>query len=917
MIGPLAFSSPWILVALAALPVVYWLIRVTPPAPRHVAFPAIRILMGLRPGEEAAARTPPWLMALRLLVAALVVLGLARPLLNPAAPLGAGGPVVLVLDDGWRAAPHWEEMRRRALDLVDRAGRAGRDLLVLTTAPEGTAPVPPRLLRPADARGRLLALAPKPWEGSRAALAATLREGALAGLPLADARVHWLSDGLAEGNGEGDAALAASLSALGPVEMEEPPPAARAMALVPPAADPGPLTIPVVRPEGGIAAGPLETRIVARGGGRILGTAEARFAPGDTRAEARLDLPAEIRNGIEEISLAAQGSAGGTILLDERWRRRPVGLVSGDGAGAAQPLLSDLHYLDRALSPFAEVRTGSIASLLERPLSLLVLADVGQVVGPEREALVRWIEAGGVLVRFAGPRLAAKSDDLVPVPLRAGGRALGGALTWEKPQALAPFPPESPFAGLAVPPDVTISRQVLAEPDPALGERTWARLADGTPLVTADRRGKGRIVLVHTSANAEWSNLVLSGLFVDMMRRLVQMSAGIAGEGGEAPLPPFAVLDGMGRLGAPGPADLPLAPADLASSDSAGTRPGPRHPPGFYGDETARRAFNLARGDIVLSPLPDFAGVTRRVADGAPGERDLMAPLLLAALALVLLDGILGLWLRGLLRGGRAAAAVVLAVSLAAVVPAPARAETMAEAGTAAVVDAVLKVRLAYVVTGDGQADAMSRAGLEGLGAVIAARTAVDMGPPAPVDPARDDLSFYPLIYWPMIPGQQPLSDEGAARIDSYMKGGGTILFDTRDADREAAGGGAGTRVLREVLGRLDVPPLVPAPADHVLTKSFYLLKSFPGRHDGGTVWVEQAATAANDGVSSLVVGGNDWAAAWALDETGRPLAPVGEDARRREWALRFGVNLVMYALTGNYKADQVHVPALLERLGQ
>ncbi len=114
-----------------------------------------------------------------------------------------------------------------------------------------------------------------------------------------------------------------------------------------------------------------------------------------------------------------------------------------------------------------------------------MLSDREVPEGPERERLDRWVREGGTLVRFAGPRLAERQDPLLPVPLRAGERQLGGALSWERPQHLAPFPDHSPFAGLPVPAEVTVERQVLAEPSPRLAERTWARLADGTPLVTA------------------------------------------------------------------------------------------------------------------------------------------------------------------------------------------------------------------------------------------------------------------------------------------------------------------------------------------------------------------------------------------------------------------------------------------------
>jgi len=117
-------------------------------------------------------------------------------------------------------------------------------------------------------------------------------------------------------------------------------------------------------------------------------------------------------------------------------------------------------------------------------------------------------------------------------------------------------------------------------------------------------------------------------------------------------------------------------------------------------------------------------------------------------------------------------------------------------------------------------------------------------------------------------------------------------------------------------------------PADHVLTKAFYLMRGFPGRWDGGTLWVEARApddesgdtrrALKADGVSAILVTSNDFAGAWAHGEDNRPLfAAVPGGEVQREMAFRAGINIVMYALTGNYKADQVHVPALLERLGQ
>mgnify|MGYP003343162984 CR=1 FL=1 len=175
-----------------------------------------------------------------------------------------------------------------------------------------------------------------------------------------------------------------------------------------------------------------------------------------------------------------------------------------------------------------------------------------------------------VLVRFAGPRLENGGDDLIPAVLRVGGRSLGGALSWSSPQPLAAFPEDSLFVGLPVPPEVAVNRQVLADPA-RLGNdvKIWARLRDGTPLVTARRHGEGQLVLFHVTANSDWSNLPLSGLFVEMLRRIATLGkAGGVNSSSEADLAartdavaaetadvlaPTQTLDGFGVLRNPPP----------------------------------------------------------------------------------------------------------------------------------------------------------------------------------------------------------------------------------------------------------------------------------------------------------------------------------------------------------------------------
>ena len=939
-LGSLAFASPWLLTALAALPVLWWLLKVTPPAPRHMRFPAVALLFDLKEQQQTPHKTPLWLVLLRIVLAALVILALARPLLNPSAQIVGGGPVLLVIDDGWAAAPSWRE-RQQALDgVLDRAERAGRPVIVMTTAlPAGGEPLEAsKLLRAQDARGLVQSLMPKPWPVDRGAALSVAER-----LELPDgASVIWVADGLETADGQ-SRALAERLQRFGSLEILRAEPGKLARALPPPGAEGAALVVRALRADGG-----GESRIVVRGtgeDGRLLLREEGVFQAGETTLSLRLEPPAELRNRLVRLAIEGEDSAGAVALLDERWRRRPVGIVAPSAtAGQPQPLLSAIYYLERALAPFSEVRAGPVAELLRRSLAVIVLPDEVPITESERNQVRSWMESGGTVLRFAGANFSDKPDDLAPVRLR-GSRALGGALSWDQPQPLAAFDKSSPFFGLVVPDDVRVTRQVLAEPTLDLNDKTWARLGDGTPLVTAERRGQGSIVLIHTTANPEWSNLALSGLFVDMLRRVVAQSHGVAEGGAGQALPPLQILDGFSHLQQPAAAVTALPPA--AMSDAAALRRllGPMHPPGFYGNDSARVALNLAAGLDALRPLAaPPAGVTQTIFSTAR-EFDLRPWLLGAALLLAIVDLWIGLALRGLVpvparwRDAPTARAAATALMIAMIALGVAVLMTLSSTGALAqpaaprlnpvdeklAIEATQGTRLAYVQTGDNQIDQISRAGLTGLSAVLRARTSVEPDAPMGVDVDRDELSFFPFLYWPMTETQPRLSPRARDKLVEFLRNGGTILFDTRDqqygtlsVQGTIAPAGPGGQKLREILDGLEVPALIPTPQDHILTKSFYLIQDFPGRWQGSTLWVERATGRANDGVSSIIIGSSDWAGAWAIGANGRPMLPVtpGGEAQR-EIAFRFGVNVVMYVLTGNYKADQVHVPAILERLGQ
>lgn len=916
----IGFLAPALLLGLLALPVLWWLLRATPPAAIKRRFPAVVLLLGLRDPETTPDRTPWWLLLLRMLALAALIVGFAGPILNPQEASISRKPLLILRDASWASAPTWQARTDKTIALLQDATRLGRPVAFLDLTSD--LPAKPLLEFQSGSAfvSRAKAAVPAAFGPDFEALGEWFE-----GIGAATFDTIWLSDGLAA---LGKADLAVALSERGDLEVLET--MGGTLALSPGFFRDGQIVVQIQRGRvqsmapGMISAfGPDPSGVERR-----LAQMAFEFPADETSVEVSFDLPSELRNRVRRFAIDDVRSAGAQALSDDRLKRRKVVLIGDGGAREGQELVLPLHFLRKALAPTAELIEAPLSdSLLTNP-DVVVLADVARLVPDEARALQEFVEQGGLLLRFAGPKLAAATPELqvdeplLPVQLRVGGRAVGGAMSWGAPKKLQPFPSDSPFFGLEVPTDIDVTAQVIAEPGPLLAERTIASLQDGTPLVTQKPLGDGRVVLVHVSANAEWSSLPLSGLFVQMLERLAVSTSAAAPAASDLEnqlWQPVSVLSGFGDQS---PADhlLPVAGEVLA-----GLTAKPGLLPGLYKNDDRQVAVNVMGPDSRLEAMIWPAGVT--LSDLAPSpEQPLKAYLLVGALAFLMADILATLWISGRLTGPRAGIAALL---LGALINQP----NLAKADDARAQAATSETVLAYVITGDAKVDAASEAGLFGLSQVLTERTAIEPANPIGVDLEADELAFYPLIYWPITPSQAIPSDLAYQKLNGFLRSGGMILFDTRDSN--LGGFGSDTlngRHLKRLAAGLDIPALEPVPRDHVLTRSFYLLQDFPGRHGRGRLWVEASASDAeqiegvpfrnlNDGVSPVVIGGNDWASAWALSREGRYLFPIARGGfageRQREIAYRFGVNLVMYVLTGNYKSDQVHVPALLERLGQ
>ena len=891
--GALSFLAPLTFLGLLALPIIWWIMKVTPPKPRRQSFPPLRILLDVQTDEETPDTMPLWLLLFRMFLVALTVFALAQPLLKSSDDQTAR-PLTLIIDQSVTAAPIWDNMIAAAETHIKTARRNNMDVQLILS---GEDKPNPNFVPAAQALRELKSLQPAPY--------ITYYEASLRALETSSAEnseTIWLSSGLIADN------QSSFIDAL----------ADRKAKIYSPDVQRVIMPSDIRETANGFDADwhrpslstPSSVQIEAvTNNNQVLAIETLNFDTGAQRSTVSMSMPAQLRAKVTQLRVQGLRASIATKLLGDSFGRPLIGVLTPP-ANTSSPLLSEPFYSKQALLPYADIFEGNEEELLALQPSIIVMPDS---MRSDSEAISNYVETGGLLVRFAGPQLAKRQDSLLPVSLRSGGRAIGGALAWEDPQRLAPFPEESPFFGLSIPSDVTVSKQVMAEPGVETDTRTWAKLEDGSPIVTSAVRGNGRIVLFHVSAGPDWSNLPINGLYVDMLRRILPLAKGrsLDVKNSEADWVLDRVIDPFGRL-----VSAPLREQRLTNSEFNKASASAQHLPGYYRQGTRQRALPVTNEPDRLITVPAPNG-TAALAYSQNKPQSLTGRLLGLAAILLVLDVLFSLWISGRFRNLRPRMALSLLLAGVLVLPA-----TIAHAQTPPdrVLEAASGLHLAYIETGDSRQDDLSRTALESLSIQLALRTTIEPEGVHGVAPDADGLEMYPFLYWPIRRDAAALTPKAAAALNTYMRSGGTIVFDTADEGERNLRAGQPHPGLKRVTESLDIPSLTTVPDDHVLTKSFYLTQVFAGRWANGPVYVQAGSNSSGgrDGVSPVIIGSQDWAAGWAIDPEAGTLIELNNDIpRQREMSVRFGINLAMYTLSGNYKADQVHAATLIERLGR
>lgn len=906
------FLSPYLLFALLLLPLIWFFLRATPPRPKTQSFPPIQLLHQLQTNVQESVHAPWWLILLRLLAVALLIIGLARPVF-PSKNLSiqhSKDPILLIIDNGWASAPQWQQLVNNASQILTQAQQKNTPVHLLLTAPDeqNNALAIKPLSTSTSPSVQFNPLHAMPWPVDHHKAAELIQKS------FHYQTIYYLSDGIEHAQDRSFQHIITNGTILYEVRSQEG------------NTSPTLLTNNTQTQNGFIQSiallpQPLPQELTLQAftqQGELVNSVKKTIPAHTTKADIEFILPLEARNKVDYLQIANHSGTGNVFLLDALNRKHIIGFISNSN-NANTPFTGSLYYLKKALAPLGEIKEGSVQQLLAQPISVLIVPDTIFSDQKTEKELQQWVEKGGMLIRFSGDLLAGSTlnqqeTPLIPLSMLQGTRELGGAMTWEKPQQIAPFAKESPFNGLPIPKDVTINKQILVKPALDNDQYVWAKLEDGTPLVTHRTIGKGQVILFHTNSTPDWSSLPLSSLFEDMLNRLIQISFGVRSTQAGEILNPILTLNGSGALQAPSPYAKSISFETLQKTNIS-----PEHPPGLYGNNGNTIALNL--GDHV-PVLKAAAPIGKVITLGNVSLSHTLGSLFIVfSIALFLLDILTSLFLRGYLKRSATISSAMVVVlcgfSLNGYAQSPSN-----------VPNAALHTRLAYILTPDPTINAASKQGLEGLSKFINDRTSLQLASPQGVNPSKDNLAFYPILYWPITADLQPDSQRNDA-LNNYIAHGGLLVLDTQGHDSSAsieplhvdqfAGEASGTsQALKSATEGLKIPALSRLSDKDLLSRTFYILHEFPGRYNAMPVWIAQSNPLVNDGVSSVIVGENDWAHAWAVNPDASPTYPIFPNTEeQRNLSYRFGLNLVMYALTGSYKADQVHVSALLKQLGK
>ncbi len=614
-----------------------------------------------------------------------------------------------------------------------------------------------------------------------------------------------------------------------------------------------------------------------------------------------LSFPTEVFNQIKSIRIVGQNHAGAIYYFDDFSKKKNIAILNDNEFYKESPLLSPVYYIKKSLEAKHNIKIEKIDNIIKQKFSTIIIPETVIIPNEYNKKLNEWLLEGGTLIRFSGERLVEEKSNFLPSQgTYSKIRNIEGQLTINNNLFISDFEKDSIFTGLQIPKDITINKQLIFDSYPKQ-INVLAKLNDNTPLVSMKKLGEGKIILFHIGANNNWSNLPISSLFPDMINRVLLFSKNY----NSSDLKNLTLnkeMDGFGNL------VLPKKIITFDSFDKLKTlKPSTNNPPGKYENNQISIALNLSTNINQQQSEKVYTNILSNYS--FKNTKDLSSIILKIILTMFILDILLTIMIKNNVNFSKIFAKrnnLILIILFFL---------------TLIKLDSVSanETFLAYIKIENTKINNISENGLETIRNLLTTRTSINPKGVIGLDIKSDHIYRYPFIYWPLTKNLLSIKKPEIIKIKNYLNNGGIFFFDIIGFSRKNLNlKEKKFQEIRNFLNAIGANELSIIPEGHTLTKSFYLLNKFPGKWDNRILFVENSNLQYKDGVSSVILGFNDWAKAWAVDNNNLPLFPVvpgGE--RQRELSYRFGINIAMYALTGNYKSDQIHSKSILKRLSK
>ena len=614
-----------------------------------------------------------------------------------------------------------------------------------------------------------------------------------------------------------------------------------------------------------------------------------------------LSFPTEIFNQINSIEIIGQNHAGAKYYFDDFSKKKTIAILSDNEFYKESPLLSPVYYLKKSLDSKHNIKVGKIDNIIKQNFSTIIIPETAKIPNEYYEKLNDWLLQGGTLIRFSGKSLVQEKSKFLPSQdTYSRIRNIEGQLTINNKLFISEFEKDSIFSGLQIPQDIIIKKQLIFDTY-SKQVTLLAKFNDNTPFVSMKKFGEGKIILFHIGANNDWSNLPISSLFPDMINRVLLFSKNYNSSNLKN-LNLNKEIDGFGRL---------VSPKKIVTLDSFDKlktiKPSFNIPPGQYENNQISVALNLSTNISQYESEKIYSSMLSNYS--FKSTKDLSSTILKIILTMFILDILLTIMIKNnynffkiFARKHNLLVFILFFLTLI-------KTDNVTANET----------YLAYIKIKNSQINNISENGLETIRNLLITRTSINPKGVIGLDIKNDNIYSYPFIYWPLTKNLLSIEKPEITKIKNYLNNGGIFFFDIIGFSRKNLNlKEKKFKEIRTFLNEIGANELSIIPKGHTLTKSFYLLNKFPGKWDNRILFIENNNLEYKDGVSSIILGFNDWAKAWAVDNNNLPLFPVvpgGE--RQRELSYRFGINIAMYALTGNYKSDQIHSKSILKRLSK